>query len=218
MSAPAPEEKPRFFAGAAPFRAWLAKHHATRDGLLVGFHRVASGKGGLSYAEALDEALCVGWIDGQRRGLDESTWSIRFSRRRRGSIWSQVNIRHVARLEKEGRMRAAGRAAFEARDPAKTMRYSHEVRSHVLAAPFAARLAADARARAHFDSMPPSYRRAAVMWIMTAKQEATRERRFAALLDCSRRGMRVPPLDFPRSDPRSAAAKSARRVSASRKA
>jgi uncharacterized protein YdeI (YjbR/CyaY-like superfamily) len=166
--------------------------------LLVGFHRVGAGKGTLTYPQALDEALCFGWIDGLRRGLDAASYSIRFSPRRTGSIWSAVNLRHVARLEREGCMTAAGRAAFQARDPAKTLRYSFEVGRLELAPGFATRLAADRRARAHFDAMPPSYRRPAIHWIMTAKREATRARRFATLLACSRRGARIPPLDYPK--------------------
>lgn len=187
---------PRFFATAAAFRAWLEKHHASEASLLVGFHRVASGRGGLTYAEALDEALCFGWIDGLRRGFDEASYTVRFSPRKPGSIWSQVNLRHVARLEREGRMAEAGRRAHAVRDPQKTFQYSFEVRRFSLAPAFAKRLAADAKARAHYGSMPPGYHHQVTHWIMSAKQEATRERRFAILLDCSRRGVRVPPLDF----------------------
>ena len=152
---------PRFFATAAAFRAWLAKHHASSAGLVVGFHRVASGRGGLSYAEALDEALCVGWIDGLRRGIDAERWSIRFSPRKPGSLWSQVNLRHVARLERAGRMTAAGRAVFAKRDPAKVYQYSYEVRRHDLPPEFARRLSADAKARADWalgPSVPSIFR------------------------------------------------------------
>jgi len=199
---------PRFFATAAAFRAWLAKHHSAAPELVVGFQRVATGRGGLTYAQALDEALCFGWIDGVRRGIDDGAYSIRFSPRRAGSLWSQVNLRHVERLEQAGRMTAAGRAVFAARDPAKTHRYSFEVRRYSFPEDFARRLAADAKARAHYGSMPPGYHHQVTFWIMSAKQAATRERRFAILLDCSRRGVRVPPLDFAK---RPAAAPHARR-------
>jgi uncharacterized protein YdeI (YjbR/CyaY-like superfamily) len=189
---------PRFFATAAAFRAWLERNHASAAHLVVGFHRVATGRKSLTYPQALDEALCFGWIDGLRRGLDESRYSIRFSPRRVGSIWSQVNLDHVERLEREGRMTAAGRAVFAKRDPAKTFRYSFEVRRHELAPALAKRLNADAQAHANFGAMPPSYQRAVLHWIASAKQEATRERRFGMLLDCSRRGVKVPPLGYPR--------------------
>ena len=194
---PAPGERPRFFATAAAFRAWLARNHARAAQLVVGFHRVATGKGTLTYPQALDEALCCGWIDGLRRGLDAVSYSIRFTPRKPDSIWSQVNLGHVKRLEREGRMTAAGRAVLAKRDPAQTFRYSFEVRRHVLPPAFVTRLAADAKARASFAAMPPGYRRQVSHWIMSAKQEATRERRFATPLDSSRRGRKVPPLDFP---------------------
>jgi uncharacterized protein YdeI (YjbR/CyaY-like superfamily) len=190
--------RPRFFASASAFRDWLAKHHARETELLVGFHRVAAGRNTLTYPQALDEALCFGWIDGLRRRIGDDAYSIRFSPRKPGSTWSQVNLGHVARLEREGRLTAAGRTVFEARDPARTYRYSFEVRRYSLAAGFARRLAADPKARAHYGAMPPSYHHAVTHWIMSAKREATRERRFATLLDCSRRGVRVPPLDLPK--------------------
>ncbi len=209
-------KRPRFFANGAAFRRWLAARHATSDGLVVGFHRVASGRGGLSYAEALDEALCFGWIDGLRRSIDATTWTIRFSPRRPDSIWSQVNLRHVERLEREGRMRAAGRKALARRDPEKVFRYSYELRLARLAPAYERRLAADRAASADFAKRPPYYRRAVHRWIRTAKQEATRERRFATLLECSRRGAKVPPLDFPKPSRRPKAAP--RRAARSRKA
>lgn len=210
---------PRFFTGGAAFRRWLSSHHAKSDGLVVGFHRVASGRGGLTYAEALDEALCFGWIDGLRRGLDDTSWSIRFSPRKPGSIWSQVNLRHVARLEREGRMTAAGRIVFEKRDPKKVYRYSHELRLASLSPEYTKRLAADRAAHADFSKRPPYYRQAVYKWIMTAKQEATRERRFATLLDCSRRGAKVPPFDFPKPFPKPKAPKApTKRARTTRKA
>lgn len=188
---------PRFFATAAVFRAWLAKHHSTETFLLVGFHKVGSGSGGLTYPQALDEALCYGWIDGIRRRIDEGAYSIRFSPRKPDSIWSQINLNHVARLEREGRMTAAGRGIHAARDPKKTFIYSFEVRRYELSAEFADRLAADPKAQAHFLSAPPGYQRHATYWIMTAKQDATRERRFGMLLEHSRQGLRVPTLVSP---------------------
>lgn len=189
----------RFFASAAAFRAWLERNHATAHDLVVGFDRVEAGRGTLTYPQALDEALCFGWIDGLRRGIDDARYSIRFTPRRPGGYWSAVNLGHVARLTKAGRMTAAGRAAFAARDPEKTLDYSVEIRRHDLAPAFARRIAADPKARSHFGAMTPSYRRAATHWIMSAKLEATRQRRFATLLDCSRRGVKVPPLDFPKA-------------------
>ena len=193
--APARATAPRFFAAAAAFRAWLKRNHEGATQLVVGFHRVASGKKSITYPQALDEALSFGWIDGVRHSLDATSYSIRFTPRRTGSIWSRVNLRHVARLEKEGRMTAAGRTVFAARDPAKTERYSFESLPRAFPPAFAKRLAADAKAAAHFASMPPYYRRTVTHWVMSAKREETRERRFAILLESSGAGRRVPPFD-----------------------
>ena len=195
MKPPARATAPRFFATAAAFRAWLGAHHARTKELRVGFHKVGSGKRSVTYPQALDEALCFGWIDGVRHSLDATSYSIRFTPRRPGSIWSRVNLRHVERLEQEGRMTAAGRAVFAARDPAKTELYSFESLPRELPPAYAKRLAADAKAGGHFGSMPSGYRRTVVHWILSAKREETRERRFAILLECSRAGRRVPPFD-----------------------
>jgi len=119
---------PTFFRSAAEWRKWLEKNHTKADEKLVGFHKVGSGNTGITYKNALDEALCFGWIDGVRRG-GESTWTIRFTRRRAKSIWSQVNIKRVEELRGEERLRPAGLAAYEARDPARQNRYSGENRN-----------------------------------------------------------------------------------------
>src|SRR5215470_5657105 len=116
--------KAKFFTAQEQFRQWLEKNHATATELLVGFHKKASGKKSITYAEALDEALCFGWIDGVRRNLDETSYTIRFSPRKPRSIWSLINVRHVERLQKEGRMQPAGLAAFAIRDPKRTGIYS----------------------------------------------------------------------------------------------
>lgn len=213
---PAVRIPPRFFATAAAFRAWLAKHHSNATFLLVGFHKVGSGGGGLTYPQALDEALCYGWIDGIRRRIDEDAYSIRFSPRKPDSIWSQINLNHVTRLEREGRMTAAGRGVHAARDPKKTFIYSFEVRRFELSAEFANRLAADSKAQAHFLASPPGYQRHATFWIMSAKQDATRERRFGKLLEHSRQGRRIPTLVSPSKPAAPPAAKARPRVAAKR--
>jgi uncharacterized protein YdeI (YjbR/CyaY-like superfamily) len=208
----------RYFKTSAEFRRWLAAHHDTERELLVGFYKKASGQTGISYKEAVDEALCFGWIDGLRRSLDAGTWSIRFSPRKPDSIWSQVNLRHVARLEREGRMTAAGRAVHAARDPKKTWRYTFEMRRHALAPEYVKRLAADKEAHAHFAASPPFYQRHIAHWIMSAKQEATRERRFAQLLAASRQGRRVGQFDYPKSSAVAPRARGGRSPKPARKA
>src|SRR5918912_3317140 len=118
--------KPRFFSSQEQFRRWLEQNHASAKELLVGFHKKGSGKKSITYAEALDEALCFGWIDGVRRNFNETSYTIRFTPRRPRSIWSLVNVRHVERLQKEGRMHAAGLDAYAQRDPKRTGIYSFE--------------------------------------------------------------------------------------------
>src|SRR5215210_6718914 len=115
-----PASGPRWFATPAEFRAWLERHHAAEDEVPVGFHKKGSGRPSMSWAESVDEALCFGWIDGVRRGLDETSYTIRFTPRRRRSIWSLVNVKHVERLQKEGRMQPAGLEAYARRDPKLT--------------------------------------------------------------------------------------------------
>jgi uncharacterized protein YdeI (YjbR/CyaY-like superfamily) len=179
--------RPRFFAGQPDWRAWLEKNHATADELLVGFHKAKTGKGGLTYKQAVDEALAFGWIDAVRGGGDE-TWTIRFTPRKAKSIWSQVNIRRVAELTGLGRMHAAGLTAFATRDPKLQNRYSFENRDAALAAEDEKALRANGVAWAWFEARPPSYRHAAVWWVVSAKQEATRARRLATLIADSAAG------------------------------
>src|SRR5678809_359668 len=107
---------PRFFSSPAQFREWLERNHDRETELLVGFHKKSSGKKSVTYAEALDEALCFGWIDGVRKNFDETSYTIRFTPRKSRSIWSNVNVRHVERLKKEGRMQPAGLEAYDRRD------------------------------------------------------------------------------------------------------
>lgn len=175
------------FATAAAFRRWLEKNHAAATELQVGFYKKTSGKGGLTYAEAVDEALCFGWIDGIVRRIDADRYTHRFTPRRPGSIWSNLNVRHVQRLRAAGRMHPAGLAAFEARTPDRTGVYVYEQakRSQTpdrLPPKFARPLRAHVAAWKYWQSTPPSYRRLVINWILGARQDATRERRLARLL------------------------------------
>ena len=188
--------KPRFFASGAAFRAWLERHHARATGLLVGFHRKAGGGGGLTYPEALDAALCFGWIDGQRRGLGEA-YTIRFSPRRAGSIWSRVNIRHVERLRRAGLMAPAGLAAFKRRDPAKSGVYLFERPPVELARAELAEFRRNAKAWAFFEAQPPGWKRLMRAWVVSPKRAETRAFRLRALIEHSARGERVSLLKPP---------------------
>ncbi|MES2305804.1 MAG: YdeI/OmpD-associated family protein [Gemmatimonadota bacterium] len=182
------------FKNGAAFRAWLERHHQRETSLLVRIFKAHALKLGVGYAAALDEALAFGWIDGVRRGLDENSFSIRFSPRTTRSIWSKANVAHVARLQREGRMTASGVAAFEARDAKRTGLYSFEQEAMTLAPAFLARLRRSPAAWKYWQAEAPSYRKTATHWVMSAKREETRERRLAALLACSAEGQRVVPL------------------------
>jgi uncharacterized protein YdeI (YjbR/CyaY-like superfamily) len=186
---------PRFFRDAAALQRWFAAHHARASELQLGYWKVGSGKPSVSWPESVDEALCVGWIDGVRRRIDEASYTIRFTPRKPTSIWSAVNIARVAALQAEGRMQPAGLAAFAARRENRSGVYSFEQRSIELPEAYAATLRADPAAWADFQARPPSYRKAAMWWIVSAKQEATRLRRLQVLIDCGARGAKIPPFD-----------------------
>ena len=185
---------PTTFRTAAAFRRWLGRHHATATHLVVRCFRVHATDQGLGYAEALDEALCYGWIDGVRRSLDADSFTIRFSPRKARSIWSLVNVRHVERLIAAGRMTPAGLATFEAREAARTGIYSFEKPQAKLSPALARRFRAEPRAWRGFQARPPGYRRTCLHWVMSARQDATRLRRLEHLIECSATGVNIKPL------------------------
>lgn len=185
------------FRTPAAFRAWLKRHHASEAALLVRIAKVHAADTGICYADALDEALCFGWIDGVRRRLDDDSFSIRFSPRKSGSIWSLANVRHVERLVAARRMQRAGLQAFEARRADRTGIYAFEQEARSLPAEFVREFRRDSLGWAYFQGEAPWYRRTSTHWVVRAKQEATRRRRFQILLDCSRAGLRIPTLRRP---------------------
>jgi uncharacterized protein YdeI (YjbR/CyaY-like superfamily) len=192
--------KPIFFPSAAAFCAWLDRHGGDAGELLVGFYKKGSGKAGITYPEALDEALCSGWIDGLRKGADEERYTIRFTPRKPKSTWSAVNILRVGELTKAGRMKPAGVAAFERRQSGPAP-YSFESAQRSLDAASAKVLRASPRARKFFEAQPPGYRRVASFWVMSAKQQETRARRLRALVECSEQGAWIPPLRWAANAP-----------------
>jgi uncharacterized protein YdeI (YjbR/CyaY-like superfamily) len=192
------ETGPRFFADPAALWAWLEEHHAVADEVVVGYRRRASGLASITWPESVDVALCFGWIDGIRRSLDETSYSIRFTPRRPRSIWSAVNVRRFGELEAEGLVTDAGRAAFAARREDRTGVYTHEqAEAPELDEAFTARFMASADAWEWFQLQPPFYRRQAAHWVMSAKKPETRERRLAALIADSEAGLRIGPLRRP---------------------
>jgi uncharacterized protein YdeI (YjbR/CyaY-like superfamily) len=184
--------KPIFFATAQQFRAWLQRHHEGRTELLVGFRKRSAAEPGITWREAVDQALCFGWIDGVRRRIDADRYAIRFTPRKPGSTWSAVNIERVAELEKAKQMAAAGRAAFARRSAAKSRTYSYErSKEPELDAELAALLRRHREASAFHDALPPSYRRKIVHWIMAAKSAATRATRLQRLIAAYAKGRRL---------------------------
>jgi uncharacterized protein YdeI (YjbR/CyaY-like superfamily) len=149
----------------------------------------------MTWQESVDQALCFGWIDGVRRRIDDTSYSIRFTPRKPRSTWSAVNVKRMKELIEQGLVAPAGMAAFERRADDRTAIYSYEQRhSAQLEADQQQRLEADGKAHAFFESQPPSYRRAAIHWVTSAKRPETRERRLAQLIECSAAGELVPPL------------------------
>jgi uncharacterized protein YdeI (YjbR/CyaY-like superfamily) len=183
--------EPVFFASAGEFRAWLEAHHATEPELIVGFHRKATGRPSMTWSEAVDQALCFGWIDGVRRSAGPDAYTIRFTPRRPASNWSLINVAKVAELTRLGLMREAGIAAFERRSADRTGIYSFERDEAVLDAPLQAELESNGAAWAWFRQEPPGYRRTAVHWVMSAKKEETRRRRLATLVADAEAGRRI---------------------------
>jgi uncharacterized protein YdeI (YjbR/CyaY-like superfamily) len=191
-------DDPVFFATPQEFRAWLEAHHAERRELWVGLHKKRTGLPSLTWSQAVDEALCFGWIDGQGKSLGETSHMIRFSPRKKGSSWSAVNVRRVGELLAEGRMRPAGLAAFEQRSDARTGIYSHEQEGMPeLGEAFERQFRADAAAWDFFQTRPRSYRKAAIWWVVSAKREETRQKRLATLIADSAQGRTVKPLTPP---------------------
>jgi uncharacterized protein YdeI (YjbR/CyaY-like superfamily) len=175
-----------FFPTPAAFRRWLEKNHEKAAELLVGFYKKDSGKPSITWPESVDQALCFGWIDGVRRRIDDVSYSIRFTPRRRGSIWSAINIRRATELSKQGQMSPAGLRAFEARDEKKSAIYSYENRPRELAPEYEKRFRANKKAWEYWSAQPPGYRRQITYWVMEAKKDETRERRIATLIaDCA---------------------------------
>jgi uncharacterized protein YdeI (YjbR/CyaY-like superfamily) len=183
--------KPRFFKTAAELRAWLDRNHERVTELWVGLRKKHNRKPSITYSEAVDEALCFGWIDGLTKRVDDDNYMIRFTPRKPGSNWSKINVQRVEELTRRRRMKPAGRAAFQARDPAKAG-YSYEDAPKKLGTAYEREFRRKPKAWEFFEAQPPGYRRMASYWVMSAKKEETRRKRLAALIEDSGRGRRRP--------------------------
>jgi uncharacterized protein YdeI (YjbR/CyaY-like superfamily) len=188
---------PTFFATAADFRRWLEANHATAPELLVGFWKKGSGRPSIDWPEARDEALCVGWIDGIRKSLGDESYTIRFTPRRKGSIWSNVNLARYEALTGEGRMRPAGVRAYEENKGRQGV-YSYENAMAELSGAETAAFKRNTAAWTDWEERPLSYRRAVLHWIASAKKPETRARRLATLIADSAAGRMIAGYDIGR--------------------
>lgn len=193
----ADEARPRFFRTAAAFREWLEKNHDRQTELWMGYYKKSSGKGGLQYKAALDEALCWGWIDGLVKSIDSESYKQRWTPRKKGSHWSLVNVRRMGELEAEGRVAEPGRAAFERRTAERTGKASFESEEKSFTPAQLRQLKANRKAWEFYESTPRGYQRVVKHWVLTAKQDATRERRMQQLIEHCAAGKRLPQFVSP---------------------
>jgi uncharacterized protein YdeI (YjbR/CyaY-like superfamily) len=186
--------KPIYFNSPQEFYDWLQKNHASADEVYVGFFKQHTGKRAMSWSEAVDQALCFGWIDSRANSIDEDRYMQRFTPRKPGSNWSKVNVEKVARLIEDGRMQPAGLAAFEQRTDDRTGVYSFERGDAAFPPEYEEQLRANRAAAEYFEGKPPWYRRTATHWVVSAKREETRLRRLAQLIEDSAAGLDIKPL------------------------
>ena len=180
-----------FFETAADWRAWLDANHDQVRELWVGYYKKATGKPTMTWSEAVDQALCYGWIDGIRKSIDDESYMNRFTPRKPRSIWSNVNVKRVGELIELGLMQPAGLKAFEARSPEREGVYSAEQGDLQLADADEQQFRANAAAWEFFQKQPATYRKAALWWIISAKKAETHDRRLAKLIDESAQGKRL---------------------------
>ena len=185
------EGKPTFFAKPADFRRWLDQNHASVPELWVGYYKKDSGKPSMTWPESVDQALCYGWIDGVRKSVNEDSYKIRFTPRKPSSIWSTVNTKRANELIAEGLMKPAGLAAFERRDAMKSNSYSFERENVAFTPELEKMFRAKKKAWTFFEKQPPGYRKLATWYVMSAKQDATREKRLQRLITDSAAGRRL---------------------------
>ena len=183
--------KVRFFSTPADLRDWFANHHATEREVWIGFHKTSTGRPSVTWSESVDEALCVGWIDGIRKRIDANTYKIRFTPRKPTSTWSKINMDKVAALKSTGRMRPAGLTAFKKRRPNKVGIYSYEQREPELGEPYRGLLQKNTAAWTFFEAQPPSYKKMVAWYVHCAKREETRLARLKKLEAASARGKRL---------------------------
>ncbi|MDX2304078.1 MAG: YdeI/OmpD-associated family protein [Microscillaceae bacterium] len=181
-----------FFPTPADFRAWLEQNHDKETELWVGFYKKGSEKPSITWPESVDQALCFGWIDGIRKSIDTESYKIRFTPRKPNSIWSAVNLKKMDELMAQGLVMPAGMAIYEKRNLKKQEIYSFEQENIELGETYQSQFKENAKAWKLFQAMPPSYRKTAIWWVISAKQESTRLKRLAILMECSEAGNKIP--------------------------
>jgi len=184
--------EPTFFQSSAELRKWFDEYHATADELWVGYFKKTLGKPSITWPQSVDEALCYGWIDGIRKSVDDTSYMIRFTPRRPGSVWSGVNIKRTQALIEQGQMQAAGLKAFQARRENKSGIYSYEQRQAELEEPYNHILKENKEAWDFFQAQTPSYRKMVGWWVISAKKEETRLKRLEKLIEYSARSQILP--------------------------
>jgi uncharacterized protein YdeI (YjbR/CyaY-like superfamily) len=200
--------RPKFFATPSELRAWLARHHDKENELCVGFYKKGSGKPSITWPEAVDAALCFGWIDGVRKSIDEISYTIRLTPRKSRSTWSAINIKKVQELTRQGLMHPKGLEAFQARTKERSRIYSYEQRHDAKLPPrFETKLRTSKKACEFFRRQAPWYQRTCIFWVMNAKKEETRLKRLATLIECSQEGRSIKPLTRPEHGKTTAASK-----------
>ena len=192
-----------FFENANSFRDWLKKNHQKEQVLWVCYYKKHTNMDSITWDESVAEALCFGWIDGLRKSIDDKSYKIRFTPRKKNSIWSKKNIETVARLIKKKRMRKNGLLAFSYRKEHKSAIYTYEQTPVKLSLEFEKSLKADKQAWDYFEHLIPSIKNPSIRWVMSAKKEDTRNRRFAILLDSCRNGEYVPAMLWTKKKPES---------------
>lgn len=184
----------KFFDSQSRFRHWLARNYDKKNELWVGFHKKHSKKKGITYPQALDEALCFGWIDGVKKRVDDTSYTMRFTPRKPKSIWSRVNTKRAQELMAQGRMAPPGLKAFALRDSKRSGLYSFENAPQKLDSLHEKRFQANKKAWDYFQAQPPGYKKKFIFWIMSAKKEETRLRRLDQLIAASANGVRIDSL------------------------
>ncbi|MCT4580740.1 MAG: YdeI/OmpD-associated family protein [Flavobacteriales bacterium] len=180
--------KPTFFKSQTAFRAWLAQFHQTEKELIVGFYKVKSGKQKMTWSQSVDQALCYGWIDGIRRTIDEESYQIRFTPRRKNSVWSKVNLKKVEELTQKGLMQPAGLKSYEYRNSNKANVYAFEQEKLQFSQEYLTVFQEHKKAWDYFQNLAPSYKKNSIYWVMTAKRAETQQKRLKKLIEDSEKG------------------------------